>query len=230
MWAGSFAARNSRTSFRNAFSSAVKLRSIAGLQSSRRRPSRLATQAARSVGLLAYHGGGAVGSRSYGLRPIRPDPEAAGTARGLHGRGGLSAGGGILRGGGGQPAEGQRLGADSRDRDVEGEGAGAEPLEPVPARVRVRRGAFKSRVRAALRNHGALVPRPGDVQLQRPGYGKHGGAGPVRLPRAQEALARSAPPRRDPLGLRDDGTRRRFLGRDEYPGPDRAARRRVRRQ
>src|SRR3954467_12681764 len=163
MSAGSFAATNSRTSVRIAFSSAVKLRSMPGLQSSRRRPSRLATQAARSVGLLAYHGGGAVGSRSYGLLPIPPDPEAAGTARGLHGRGGLPEGGGILRGGGGQPAEGQRLGAASRDRDLEGEGAGAEPVEPVPSRVRVRRGAFESRVRAALRDHGAIVPRPRDV-------------------------------------------------------------------
>ncbi len=63
---------------------------------------------------------------------------------------------------------------------------------------------------------GRFVDRARDLQLQRPRHRQHGGARSLRHRRAEEAVARAAASRRDPLGLRDDRARCRVVGRDEY--------------
>ena len=67
---------------------------------------------------------------------------------------------GVRRRGGREPRAGQPVGAHGDHGGAEGEGAAAGPVEPVPARVRPRRRADQSRIRAAVRDHGPLVDRP----------------------------------------------------------------------
>ena len=113
---------------------------------------------------------------------------------------------------------------------AEGQGPRARPLEPLPARERARARPDQPRVRASLRGDGALPDRAGGVQLLGAGHREHGGARPLRHRRAEARVARAAPGREDPLGLRDDRARRRVVGRDQHRGEHRPRRRRVRHQ
>ena len=69
--------------------------------------------------------------------------------------------------------------------------------------------------------------RLGVPQLLGARHRQHGGARAGRHARAEEAVARAAAARRDPLGLRHDRARRDELGRQEHPDPGGARRRRV---
>ena len=82
--------------------------------------------------------------------------------------------------------------ADADHGGTEGQGARGGTVEPVPARIRPRRRAHQSRIRAAVRDHGPLVDRARGLQLQRARHRQHGSAGPLRHRRAEEALARAA--------------------------------------
>ncbi|MFX4220872.1 MAG: hypothetical protein ACMVO3_07690 [Thalassobaculum sp.] len=48
-------------------------------------------------------------------------------------------------------------------------------------------GLSNTRLRAALRGDGTLAPRTGGVQLLRPGYRQHGGAGRATAPRSRRS-------------------------------------------
>ena len=137
---------------------------------------------------------------------------------------------GVRRRGRGESRSRQRVGADTRDGDAEGEGARGWPVEPVPARIGARRRTDQPRIRAAVRDHGPLVDRARGVQLQRAGHRQHGSAGALRQRGAEAAMAAAAARRRDPLGVRDDRAGRRVVGRDQHRGVDRARRRPLRRQ
>ena len=64
----------------------------------------------------------------------------------------------------------------------------------------LRRRAHQPRIRAAVRDHGPVVDRARGVQLQRARHRQHGSARALRHRRAEEAMARAAAARRDPLG------------------------------
>ena len=106
-------------------------------------------------------------------------------------------------------------------------------VEPLPA-ARARRPRSRPDqppVRAARRDHRPQrTPRARRPELRGTGHRQHGGAGDVRHRRAEGALAAAAPRRPDPLGVRDDRAGRRVLRRHQHRDPDRARRRRVRRQ
>ncbi len=82
----------------------------------------------------------------------------------------------------------------------------------------------------ALRDHGPRVLRRRGVQLLRARHRQHGGAGALRHARAEGALARAAPRRRDPLRLRHDRARGGLVRRHQHPRQHRARRRRLRHQ
>ena len=56
------------------------------------------------------------------------------------------------------------------------------------------------------------------LQLLGARHRQHGGAGALRHAGAEEAMARAAARRRDPLRLRDDRARRGLVGRHQHPG------------
>ncbi len=91
-------------------------------------------------------------------------------------------------------------------------------------------GLTQPRVRAARRDHGSLRDGVGGLQLLGARHRQHGGARPLRQRRAEEAVARAAPRRQDPLRVRDDRARRRLVGRDQHPGEHPPRRRRLRHQ
>ena len=105
-----------------------------------------------------------------------------------------------------------------------------EPL-PAPRARRPGRRADQPPVRPARRDHRPQrASGPRRAQLRGPRHREHGGAGDVRHPRAEGALADPAARRPDPFGVRDDRAGRRVLRRHEHRDQDRARRRRVRRQ
>ena len=77
---------------------------------------------------------------------------------------------------------------------------------------------------------GRSLHRLGGLQLLGAGHRQHGGAAPVRHPRAEGSLADAAARGRDPLGVRDDRARRGLLGRDQHRAAHRARRRGLRAQ
>ncbi len=107
---------------------------------------------------------------------------------------------------------------------------GAGTLEPLAAAVRVRRGSHEPGVRATLRDHGPIGDRPRGLQLLGARHGQHGGAGSLRHGGAEAHVARAAPRRDDPLGVRDDRAGGRLVGCHQHRVAHRAPRRRVRAQ
>ena len=84
------------------------------------------------------------------------------------------------------------------------EGQGERPLELLPAGRRDRTRPVQPRLRlhrGRARQEPARVRVP---ELLGPRHGEHGGARARRHARTEEAVARAAPQRRDPLVLRDD--------------------------
>ena len=127
---------------------------------------------------------------------------------------------------------GQPLAAAADGRGAQGGGPGAGPVELVPAaRVRrVERRLPQPRVRAAGRGDGppAVVVRA--VQLLGARSGQHGGAGPLRHPRAAGPLAAAAARGPHPLLLRDDRAPGGLVGRHQHRAAHRAGRRPLRAQ
>ena len=64
--------------------------------------------------------------------------------------------------------------------ELKAQGARRRAVEPVPARERIRRGPDQSRIRALVRDHGALADRAGGVQLLGARYRQYGNAGALR--------------------------------------------------
>ncbi|CAD9223980.1 putative Uncharacterized 50.6 kDa protein in the 5\\'region of gyrA and gyrB [Burkholderia cenocepacia] len=116
---------------------------------------------------------------------------------------------------------------------TEGAREGGRAVEPVPAAPEGRRagdGPDEPRIRAARRDHGARELGVGSVQLQCAGHRQHGAAAHVRDARAARTVAAAALARGNPLGVRDDGARRRVVGCDQHHDTHRARGRRVRDQ
>ena len=108
---------------------------------------------------------------------------------------------------------------------AEGRGPQARPVEPVPARRRLRRRADQPRVRAARRDHRPqLAPRARGAQLRRARHRQHGGARACSAPpEQQEQWLEPLLDGRDPLGVRDDRAGRRLLRRHQHRDRDRRA-------
>ena len=143
---------------------------------------------------------------------------------GLHARGGVPGRTGV----GGLPPRARRALLPAGDGTAEEVGAGAGPVEPVPARaVRPVRPGVRARS-GDLR----LVAgdRAGGDQLPGAGHREHGSAAHVRHGGAETAVAAAADGRGDPVGLRDDRAGRGVLRRDQHRDLDHARRRRVRDQ
>ena len=85
-------------------------------------------------------------------------------------------------------------------------------VEPVLAPQRVWRRTHQHRVRAALRDHGALarICRRG-LQLLGARHRQHGGARSLWDQRSEETVARAAAGGRNPILLCDDRARRRLV-------------------
>ena len=83
------------------------------------------------------------------------------------------------------------------------------------------------RIRLSRRGDGQGASRRRDLQLLGARHRQHGGAGALRLGRAQAALAGAAARRQDPLGLSDDRARRCLVRRHQYRDALRAGRRRL---
>ena len=116
-------------------------------------------------------------------------------------------------------------GAEARRR------ARAGPVEPVPARVRVRRGPHQPRVRAAVRDHGPLAhrrPRSSTARRPTPATWKCWCATARRAAEAQWLEPLLAGEIRS--ALRDDRAGRGLVRRDQHRGAHRARRRRLRHQ
>ena len=124
----------------------------------------------------------------------------------------------------------QSLAAHRDHGGAEAQGEGGEPVESVPAALRARRRALQSRVRAPVRDHGALASRARGLQLLRARHRQHGSAGPLRHARAAGPLAGAAARGADPFGLRHDRARCGLERRHEYPVLHRARRRSLRDQ
>jgi hypothetical protein len=113
-------------------------------------------------------------------------------------------------------------------------------VEPVPAAARRKpRGAAAQRlrhrpdergVRAAGRDHGRGALGQRGLQLLGARHRQHGDHRALRQRRTQEALARTAAGRRDPLGLRHDRAGGGLVRRHQHRGPHRAPGRRLRHQ
>ena len=112
-------------------------------------------------------------------------------------------------------------------RRREGQGQGAGPVELLPPRRRDRRGPVEPRLRLHRDRARQEPARVGVPQLRGARHRQHGGARAGRHARAEEAVARAAAQRRDPLGVRDDRARRRVVRRQEHRLPGGARRRRV---
>ena len=116
-------------------------------------------------------------------------------------------------------------------RGAQGGGAKARAVEPVPARRRSTAPGSSNCDYAPLAEIMGRTPhRSGGLQLLGARHRQHGGAAPVRHPRAEGALAAPAARRRDPLRLRDDRAGRGLLGRHQHRAAHRARRRRLRAQ
>ena len=79
-----------------------------------------------------------------------------------------------------------------------------------------RRRADKSRIRAAVRNHGAMPLGAGSFQLFRAGYRKHGSACALRHARAKREMAEAVAGRRNSFVLCDDGAGCGFVRCHQY--------------
>ena len=75
------------------------------------------------------------------------------------------------------------------------------PVEPVPARIRIRCGSHQYGIRAAVRDHGPRAVGAGGVQLQRARYRQHGGAGALRHRAAKKTMARTVAGRKNPKAI-----------------------------
>ena len=107
--------------------------------------------------------------------------------------------------------------APDRDpRRAEGQGQGARPVEFLADRVRARLRPHHRRIRLSRRGDGQGASRRRDLQLLGARHRQHGGAGALRLGRAQAAMAGAAARRQDPLGLSDDRARRRLVRRHQH--------------
>ena len=115
-------------------------------------------------------------------------------------------------------------------RGAQAQGTGGGTVEPVRAGQASRGRSHQLRVRAPVRDHGALAAGAGVVQLQRARHRQHGNAHAVRHAGAAGALAHAAARRRDPLVLRHDRAGRRVERCDQRAVVDRPGRRRLRHQ
>jgi aminoglycoside phosphotransferase (APT) family kinase protein len=139
--------------------------------------------------------------KHHGLRLLPQGQGTAGPPQCLHGPAHLSQREGLPRRDRGQPRQGQPLGADQDHGGHEGKGARRRPVEPVPARIEIRRRPHQPRIRAAVRDHGPLLAlRAGSLQLRRAQHRQHGSAGALRHARPTSrngwcrcSKARSAP-------------------------------------
>ena len=102
---------------------------------------------------ISVHGPARLSCGHDASRHLRAREDAGGTAHSVHGRAHLSERSGRAR----ADRRGRSLAADPDDRDAEAAGARRRPLESLSARARIRRRSDEFRVRAALRNHGALA-------------------------------------------------------------------------
>ena len=118
--------------------------------------------------------------------------------------------------------------APDRDpRRAEGQGQGARPVEFLADRLRARLRPDHRRICLSRRGDGQGASRRRDLQLLGARHRQHGGAGALRLERAQAAMAGAAARGQDPLGLSDDRARRRLVGRHQHRHALRARRRRL---
>ena len=108
-------------------------------------------------------------------------------------------------------------------RRREGEGQGERALELLPARRRDRRGPLEPRLRLHRGRARQEPPRLRVPELLRARHRQHGSARARRHAGAEEAVARAAARRRDPLRLRDDRAGRRVVRRQEHRVPRAAA-------
>ncbi len=114
--------------------------------------------------------------------------------------------------------------------ELKAEARAAGPVEPVPARRRVRRRTHQPPVRPARRDHRPVPAARADRhQLRGARHRQHGGAGAVRRRAAEEAVAGAAAGGRDPFGVRDDRAGRGLLRRHQHHHAHQAGGRRVRR-
>ncbi len=112
-------------------------------------------------------------------------------------------------------------------RGPERRGARAGTVEFLADRQRPRSRTDHGRIRLHRRGDRPLTPGGRSLQLQRPRHGQHGSARTIRLGRTETRVARAAARRQNPLGLRDDGTGRRVVGRHQHLDDGRARKRRV---
>ena len=112
-------------------------------------------------------------------------------------------------------------------RRAEGQGPRARPVEFLADRVRARLRADHGRICLSRRGDGQGASRRRDLQLLGARHRQHGGAGALRLGRAQAAMAGAAARGKDPLGLSDDRAGRRLVGRHQHRHALRARRRRL---
>ena len=95
---------------------------------------------------------------------------------------------------------------------------------------RARRRVDQPRIRAAVRDPGAVADRAGSLQLLCAGHRQHGDAGAVRDRRPTGEMAHPAARGSYPIGLRDDRAGGRFVGRHQHQGANRTRRRPLRGQ
>ena len=106
--------------------------------------------------------------------------------------------------------------APDRDpRGPEGQGARAGPVELLADHEQGGLWADHGRIRLPGRGDGLVAAGARDLQLRGARHRQHGGAGALRLARAQGEMAEAPAGGQDPLGLRHDGAGRRLLGRHQ---------------
>ncbi|CAA9234539.1 MAG: Acyl-CoA dehydrogenase, partial [uncultured Acidimicrobiales bacterium] len=166
--------------------------------------------------------------RAVQPRHVRGCPPVAGGGQDLHPRGGAAHERGVLR-----PGRRPRgpLGLRPRTaraaRGGQGQGEGQRPLELLPAERRDGPGSQQPRLRVHRGRARQEPARLGVPQLRRTRHRQHGGARARRDARAEEAVARAAPGRGDPVGVRHDRAGPRFLRCEEHLDLGRARRRGV---
>ena len=107
--------------------------------------------------------------------------------------------------------------APDRDpRRAEGQGQGARPVEFLADRLRPGLWPQHRRICLSRRGDGQGASRRRNLQLLGARHRQHGGAGTLRLARAQAAMAGAAARRQDPLGLSDDRAGRRLVRRHQH--------------
>src|ERR1700722_13409857 len=94
--------------------------------------------------------------------------------------------------------------ADKDYRGTKAKGTCCGLVESVFAGRRRGSRTDKSRIRAAMRNYGAMPLGAGSLQLFRAGYGKHGSDCALRHARAEREVAEAVAGRRDSFVLCDD--------------------------